>query len=633
MTDTPSDIKIGRLARDHAGVQIVVKRDADTGPVRLSFPLSSEAPVERWFGTEVLSHATKAVRMDRLAAGAAPLLFNHDWGDPVGMIDGARLEDGRLVVDAHLFDTERAREVAKMIDGGLRNVSIGYEILEMTEDSKRNTYTATQWMPLEGSIVTVPADVSVGIGRQADDQAKPVRVLRAQPIQQPAAPAAPTGEAMSADTIATPAGASADTRSASPSITVVADHSNRPDAATLEQQRQRAIRNLAAGAQCDDRYVQHWITSGAALEKVADDILAIQSERSKPGNMPTFLDMSAKEVQRYSLMRALRAATSKDWTKAGLELEANRELSKRMSRLPRADTSFFVPLDKLMQGRRDMTVAGVSGSNYLVGTDNMAGSFIDLLRNDSVTLRMGVSRMAGLVGNVTIPRMTAGGTAYWLADESTQITESQPTIGQVSLSPKNVAALTELSHQLMQQSSPDVEQLVLSSIARDIALAVDVGVIRGSGNSGQPQGIVGTNGVGSVTGGSLDAADVVEFMSDVAGSNALRDTSGYVTTPAVAALLMVRPELPSTGTTRLWTGNMLNGQLFGHRAMATNQMASATMLFGDWSTVILAEWGVLELMVNPFSDFTRGLSQVRGWYTCDVAMRYPGAFSYASSIT
>jgi HK97 family phage major capsid protein len=229
--------------------------------------------------------------------------------------------------------------------------------------------------------------------------------------------------------------------------------------------------------------------------------------------------------------------------------------------------------------------------------------------------------------------MTAGNTAYWLADENTQITESQPTIGQLSLAPKNVAALTELSHQLMQQSSPDAEQLVLTSIARDIGLAVDVGILRGAGNSGQPTGIITTGSIGSVSGTSLAAAGVLEFQSDVAANNALQPGCGYVTTPAIAALLAARPELPSTGTTRLWQGNLLEGSLFNFPAMSSAQMSSATMLFGWWPSVVLAEWGVLELMTNPYSDFTRGLTAVRGWYTCDVGVRYAGAWSYASSVT
>ncbi len=407
------------------------------------------------------------------------------------------------------------------------------------------------------------------------------------------------------------------------------------------RQRTTAINNLCRANRLDERYARHWVDSGASWEQISDDLVRILEERGKtnPQGLAK-LDLEAGDVRRYSILRALRASVSRQWKDAGLELECNREISKRLNRLPRTETSFFVPLDVMMRDipgaqrqQRDMTSAGVSGSNYLVGVNNLPGNFIDLLRNTSVALRMGATRLAGLVGNVTIPKMTAGNTAYWLADESTQITESQPTIGQLSLAPKNVAALTELSHQLMQQSTPDAEQLVLTSIARDIGLAVDVGVLRGSGASGQPTGIVNTAGIGSVTGTSLAAAGVLEFQSDVAANNGLMPGCGYVTTAAVAALLMARPELPSTGTERLWRGNMLQGSLFDFPAMTSAQMSAATMLFGWWPGVVLAEWGVLELMTNPFSDFTRGLTAVRGWYTCDVGVRYPGAFSYASSIT
>ena len=627
------EIKVGRLARDLSATTIEVRRADDGKRVTLSFPASSETPVERWFGTEVLSHKRESIRMDRLDAGAAPLLFNHDWSDPVGVISGARLEGGRLMVDAQMFSTQRAREIATMVEEGLRNVSIGYEIEELEEDKKRGIFTATRWTPLEVSIVTVPADASVGIGRAADDQAKPVRVVRA--VSDPAASAAFTG-ASKMDEQKMAAGTTAD-----PKIEVAADYGDRKTPVELEAERKAGIINLARATQCDDRYVSHWIRSGASLTQVAEDIRKIQEERSKDTSAQTYLDLTPKETKRYSLMRALRAAQNKDWTKAGLELEANKEISKRMSRLPRSETAFFVPLDVLMRdrapvyGQRDMTVAGVSGSNYLVGTQNMPGSFIDLLRNSSVALRMGVQRMSGLVGNVTIPKMTAGNTAYWLADESTQITESQPTIGQLPLSPKNVAALTELSHQLMQQSTPDAEQLVLDSIARDIAIAVDVGILRGSGNSGQPTGIATTASIGSVSGTSFYTnaqARVLEFQSDVAENNALLAGCGYVTTPAVAAQLMNKAELATTGTERLWKGNLSEGSMFGYHAMSSAQMSSATMLFGWWPSVVLAEWGVLELMTNPYSDFTRGLTAVRGWYTCDVGVRYAGAWSYASSI-
>jgi HK97 family phage major capsid protein/HK97 family phage prohead protease len=591
-------------------------------PQRISFSLSSETPVERFYGNEILIHSKDAVRLDRLTRNAMPLLFNHNPDDVIGMVDAGNVRDKRLFVDAHLFDTERAKEVGAMLRGGLRNVSVGYRIHNAEEDSKTSDVRVTDWEPYEASVVSIPADQSVGFGRSAVPEFE-------VSFRNPANPAATQGDTYVSNVETAPAGVNAD-------VSVEITRQALP--VEFEKARKEGIANLCRANNLDERYERSWVESGADLVKVSKDLLEILQERSRTNPQSvTKLDLSKADARRYSLVRALRAASNKDWKDAGLELECNKELVKRLNRVPKAATSFFVPLDVMMRdmatGRRNMDAAGTSGSNYLVQTDNQPGSFIDMLRNTSVALRMGVTRLSGLQGNVTIPKMTAGNTAYWLADENTQITESQPTIGQLSLSPKNVAALTELSHQLLQQSSPDAESLVLTSIARDIGLAVDVGVLRGSGSAGQPTGIITTGSIGAFTGTSLASAGVLDAQADVAGANVPVEQCGYVTTPAVAALLMARPELPTTGTERLWKGNIGQGSLFGLPAMSSGQMSSATALFGWWPSVVLAEWGVLELMTNPFSDFTRGLTAVRGWYTCDVGVRYAGAWSYSSSIT
>lgn len=596
----------------------------DTATRTLTFPFSSEAPVKRWYGDEVLVHDRNAADLSRLN-DRAPLLFNHNMDDVIGVVEKAWIADDRRgYATVRFAKTSRAEEVMGMVqDRILPNVSFAYRIDAATEDPKTNEIRVTKFEPLEISIVTVPADQSVGIGRAYPDEETEVQITRTK------APEAPQGAATTATT-ARGAIYMSDVNT-TPAVANAEPQPQVQTAEALERQRIDAIRKFCKANSLQANVERSWIERNCDWNTISDEFLKLkQAQAEAAPQTPAFLDMERKEVERYSVMRAIRASINKDWSKAGLELEANKALSKRMSRIPRSDTAFFVPLDVQ---KRDMTVAGVSGSNYLVGTQNLAGSFVDMLRNTSATLRLGVSRMSGLVGNVTIPKMTAGNTAYWLSDESTQITESQPTIGQVSLSPKNVAALTELSHQLISQSTPDAEQLVLQSIARDIALAVDVGVIRGSAASGQPQGIVGTSGVGSVSGTSLAAAGIIEFQTDVAAANALQAGCAYLTTPAVAGLLMARPELPSTGTTRMWTGSLIDGAMLGFPAVASAQMATATMLFGFWPSVILGEWGVLELMTNPYSDFTRGLTAVRGWYTCDVAMRYPSGFSYSSSIT
>jgi HK97 family phage prohead protease len=139
-------------------------------PQRISFSLSSETPVERFYGNEILIHSKAAVRMDRLNGRAMPLLFNHNPDDVIGMVDSGDVRDKRLFVEAHLFDTARAREVGAMLEGGLRNVSVGYRIHDAEEDRKTNEIRVTDWEPYEASVVSIPADQSVGFGRSGGQE-------------------------------------------------------------------------------------------------------------------------------------------------------------------------------------------------------------------------------------------------------------------------------------------------------------------------------------------------------------------------------------------------------------------------------------------------------------------------------
>jgi HK97 family phage major capsid protein/HK97 family phage prohead protease len=612
-----SELKLPRLARDFSATQIE-KREAD-GIYALSFALSSELPVERWFGTEVLSHAPGAIDMSRISTGAAPLLFNHDWSDPIGMIDGGRIEGGRLMVDAHLFDTPRAQEVRAMIEGGLKNVSIGYDIRAMEENTKTNTYTATDWLPLEGSIVTVPADPSVGLGRSADEPEKPVRIVRTgeTAVPTPTASPATTKEAIMAETQNAPAGAAAETRS--------------HDSAATERLRIGTLENMARQHKVDSDTLKNWINEGVSVDDAAMRCLDMLTVRAGTEHKvaPAELGMSRTEIDKFSMMKAVRAIVNKDWSKAGLELEAHKAIQQRMGGNPLNEHSFYVPLEVQKRGAtRDMTSAGASGSNYLVGTENM--SFIDLLRNRSVAMRMGARMMGGMVGNVTIPRQTASASTSWLSSESTAITEGQPTIGQLSLSPKHVGAYTEISRLLALQSSPDAESLVMADLAQAVGLAVDLAALSGSGASGQPTGITATAGVGSVTGTSLAYAGMLEFQTDI--GNALAPSCGYVTTAAVAALLAARVKFSSTASP-LWDGSLLDADVCGFHGMSSAQVAAATMIFGDWAQLVIAEWGSLAIEVNPYANFQAGIIGVRALYAVDIGVRVPGAFSVATSIT
>ncbi len=350
-------------------------------------------------------------------------------------------------------------------------------------------------------------------------------------------------------------------------------------------------------------------------------------EAYKTRSLASKLGLSDREKRNYSLLRAVQAAAENNWSRAGFELECSRAIQAKTNKFQQHSYGFCVPVHDMVC-ERDLTVASASGGGYLVQTENVG--FTELLRNRTALLRLGATRLQDLAGSVTVPRQTGATTAVWLANEGAQITESQPTIGQLALTPKTVGAYTEISRQLTLQSDPSAETMVQNDMAKVIGLAVDAAGIAGSGAGGQPTGILNTSGIGSVSGSSLAYAGILEFQSDL--NNALVPECAYLTTPTVAGLLMARQRFSGTDTP-LWDGSMLDGNVGGFRGMSTAGMPAGTMIFGDFTQVVIAEWGMLEIVVNPFANFQAGIIGVRAIYSVDIGVRQVSAFSAASSIT
>jgi HK97 family phage major capsid protein len=104
-----------------------------------------------------------------------------------------------------------------------------------------------------------------------------------------------------------------------------------------------------------------------------------------------------------------------------------------------------------------------------------------------------------------------------------------------------------------------------------------------------------------------------------------------VTTPALASTMLQTVRFTSTDA-QLWDGNLWNGTMAGFRAMSSNQVEAAEMFFGDWSEVLIGEWGILEVTTNPYANFQAGIIGVRAIYSVDVGLRHAAAFSFATAI-
>ena len=592
---------------------------------RVELAFASELPYERWWGIEVLDCRASAVKLDRLLAGG-PLLCDHDVKDQIGVIESVQIGTDRVCRAVVRFGKSvRAEEIFQdVIDGIRTNVSVGYQVnaaqvvgpadnddgeAEMEETA---TYRITDWTPYEVSIVSCPADPTVGIGRSAE--ASPVI-----PLLIPT----PKDSTM---TIAAPEAAAANAAPAAPAITSA-------DVRAQVAAERAQVREIIAIGEQFARFngvelAKQAIEKGETVEQLRAQIMnAVTAAQT---TQATNLDLSAKEQKRFSVFKAIRALNDKSWRGAEFELECHTEILKRTGLSEAVHGGFYMPAD--IQ-RRDLTVGTPTAGGNLVATNLDAANFIDLLRARSRVAALGATMLPGLVGNLSIPKLTGAATAYWLTNEATAITESQQTIGQLALTPKTVGAYTELSRQLMLQSTPAAEALVMGDLAKVLALAIDLAAFEGSGSSGQPTGISQTANIGSVTGGSLDLADIIEFQTDLAGSNALADGCAYVTTPAVAGLLKGRARIASTDSKTIWEGSILDGTVDGFRATSTTQLTAASMIFGDFSQVIIGEWGMLEIALNPYAAFATAITGIRAIQSVDVGIRQAAAFSRATSIT
>jgi HK97 family phage major capsid protein/HK97 family phage prohead protease len=638
-SETIRTIKVGMQYRG----AIIEKRQIDEKKRTIDLSFSSEEPVERFWGTEILDHQSKSVNLRRLKKGGA-LLIDHDMKNQVGVIEGVSIDEadrkGRASV--RFGRSAKAEEIFQDVLDGIRsNVSVGYQIDEVVLEKEMkdapSTYRVMRWEPYEISLVSVPADISVGVGRTNDDAREiEIRIPTKAEEEKQERVEIPKKEERKMEKCPK---CGAELKDGKCLACEAQRHEKAPSALELEKERKRGIENLCKANRIPDNIKDAWIVQGLSLAEVSDQLLLVLAERSKsnPDDALGYIGLTRKETQQFSLTRAILAIVENDWRNAPFELECSKATAAKMNKVVE-QTKFYVPYEVLQrevpvpvhrEGRRDLSVA-YGGGAYLVDTTNVG--FIEMLRNRAVIFRMGARRLTGLQGNITIPRQSGAATAYWLTTESTDITESQQTIIQVVMTPKTVGAYTEISRQLLLQSTPAAEGIVSDDLAQVVALAADYAAIAGPGTSGSPLGIIYTPLVGTQSGTTLAYAGVLGFQSDLAAANITPVRGGYVGTPATAAIMMAEMKVANTWSP-CWEGSMWDGMMCGFPAISSNQIPTAGLLFGDWQELVVGEWGVLEVEVNPYANFKAGIIGVRAIYSMDCAVRRPLAFSWAVTVT
>ena len=584
----------------------------------LSFPFSSEKGVTRYFGNEILEHTRESVDLSRLKDGA-PLLWNHDSDKVLGVVRGASIKNKRGYADVEFSRNEFATQVWDDISRGiLRNVSVGYQIKDL--EQRGEDYVATNWEPYEVSIVSIPADNSVGVGRSLDEL---VTATQEQPIMSEERSNVSSKASTDAPSTSTPVDMTTTPKETLEVRSEAVDHSK---AIKSERSRIQEILTVAAKYNLESLGEQYIKEERSVADFNAAVLQNWKPEPTQPKADEADIGLSDKEVRGYSFMRAIRfksdpnnAAYRRD---AAFEIECSAAAEKKFGRSAQ-NGGLMVPSDVL---RRDLK-ATANGAN-VVETVLDSGSFIDMLRNQSVLDRAGASVLTGLSGNVQIPRQTGGASTYWISPEGASVTKSDQTLDQVALTPRTLGARTEYTRQFMLQSSIEAENFVRNDLSRGIALEVDRAGLYGTGLAGEPLGVHNVPGISTqafaaaVAAGGPTFSEVVNMESTMAGDNALMGSPCYIGNAAMLGALKVKAKDAGSGLFLL-DGNTLNG----YATYRSQQVEAGDLIFGNFSDLIIGYWGpAIELTVDPYSLSDTGSTRVVAFVSVDMVVRHPESF-------
>lgn len=595
--------------------------DAETRECELSF--SSEEPYERWWGIEVLGHKSGECDMGWIASGRAPFLKNHDTHTQIGVVTrawrDAKTARNRAVV--RFGRTEEAEAEMRDASDDVRvNVSVGYEIRELELVKKEgdvSTYRVTDWLPLECSLVSIPADMTVGVGRS-------VAAETPAPATVPAHPRETRKEHTMSEVAEKP---------------LAGEEKFKANAAII----QRLAK--AYGQHLKPSDVADAMADGADPQKFNDLIMSrMQSGATDVGTLAS-IGVSKDDAKQYSFMRALQAQMGRDvHVDAGLEREVSQAIAKQMGR---EAEGFFIPPDVMFRGltgrapgeKRDFTAGTAGEAGNLINTLVDGSMWTDVLRPAMAMAGLGVMTLPGLTANVSVPRKTVAGTVAMLT-EVAAASETQPTTALVTLTPKRASAYVEPSKQSIIQGVIGIEAMLRQDLLDGAAQLMENQGINGAGTGANARGIRNVSGIGSVVGGTNGLAfawaHVVGLETAVANANANSGSrAGYLINTKLRGAAKTTQK--ATNLAFMWD----NGEypLNGYRTAVTNNVpsnltkgsasgvCSSAIFSSDWSMFVLGLFGGLDVTVDPYSLAIDGKVRITLNQFYDWLCRQPGAFA------
>ena len=623
-----------------ASFETVTREAADGSKVvevRASF--SSETPYPRYMKDpdsgdfvrcyEVLGHKEGEIDFSRMRDGL--VIQDTHWGDQIGLCREPVIKDGKLGGLIEFCSGPRAQEIKTDAERGLRrNMSIGYIVNKYVKDGTAEDglpiFRVTNWTPYEASFVNVPADTNIGVGRVADP-VNPQPNSGYKPQQR--------------------------------------KHME-PEKVTYSAAEVTEAYRLAAAANMTNAEVREMLDAAKPFGEVKDALLgkleAYQKELAAKPKAPTaqpprreFDEHEKREIQKhFNIMRAIRSLCAEKGQAvggddAGFEREISAEIGKFRGKVAQG---IYVPdfIRTSTEGQETLgrpahgVIDGIGGNgNSLIQTNVLTGSLVESLR-DALVLRerCGAQVLSGLTGNIAIPK-SGKLSASWISQEGGDATKTNPTFGQIEASPHSLGAYVDITRQLLIQSSLDVQAFCTAELVYALAACLEAAAFSGSGSSGEPTGLVGQITQAAAWSNTPTFDKIVNLIALARKANSYNPSFRFIGDADVWSKLATTRDFELVknvagsenvgaigAATRLLDVN--TDKVLGREFVESHLAPAKTLLFGDFSQLVFCLWSGTDLVVDPYSNCTKGAIRVVALQDADILVRRPESFAKATGV-
>lgn len=283
---------------------------------------------------------------------------------------------------------------------------------------------------------------------------------------------------------------------------------------------------------------------------------------------------------------------------------------------------FRLPAEVLWD--RTMVTSSGSKGGYLVGSE--IGELVPTLRGRGVVARLPVKRLNGLHSNMTLPRGATSVTANWQSGDGSSNTASDLGVGDLSLAPKMLVVIVELSIALLKGMGAAANDFLLAEIQRAADEAQDKAFIAGAGGR-EPLGVMNATGVNNQPGASLAWSSVLDMLR-LAETYATDDSLTWLVAPDTARVLRGREKAAGSGY-------IMEGNAIGDvPAIVSNNVPAGSLVIAPWSTATVASWSAAQFSISGGGpNFDAGKVAIRLLLEVDSVIEQPAALAKATAVT